>query len=133
MVRALAVCGTISAYQRHKRRGEPVDVECAQAQRDQVNSRAAAKRAASAEVVRLAVSVEPVVDLVSELSEALENLRIVKAAMGDAPANAVAGLSKRREELVSRIARLQSAARPEVSALDQLAARRAERLARASG
>lgn len=128
----LAECGTFTAYKRHVRRGERVDDLCAQAARDQKNDRVEAARARSAEVVSLAIVAEPVVESVSELDEALENLRIVKAVMKDAPASAIAGLSKRREELVARVAKMQAASKPEVSALDQLAARRAERLSRAA-
>lgn len=123
----LQPCGTYAAYRRHLRSGEPVDAGCAQAARDQKNVRAVAGLVESAEVVALAVAVEPVVDSVDELEECLENLRIVRAAMSEAPANSIAGLSKRREELVARIAKLQLAKVPKVGVLDQLAARRAER------
>ena len=120
-------CGTYAAYRRHLRANEAVDEACAAAAREQKNVRK--QGPAMVSVLESA----PVVDSVDELSEALENLRIVKAAMEVAPANAVAPLSKRREELVARIAKLQNADKPEVSALDQLAQRRAERLAAASG
>jgi len=120
-------CGTYAAYKRHVRTGTPIDDLCAQAGRDEKNNRLAAARVQSAAVVTLAVAVEPVVDSVDELEECLENLRIVRAAMSEAPANSIAGLSKRREELVARIAKLQLAKVPKVGVLDQLAARRAER------
>ena len=123
----LQPCGTYAAYRRHLRKGEPVDAGCAQAARDQKNVRAVASLSESAEVVALAIAVEPAVDSVDELEECLENLRIVRAAMSEAPANSIAGLSKRREELVARIAKLQLAKVPKVGVLDQLAARRAER------
>lgn len=126
----LKPCGTYAAYRRHVRRGEAVDELCAQAARDEKSARVVAKREESAAAV--AAAVEPVVVGVDELVEALENLRIVRAAMSDAPANAVAGLSKRREELVRRIVVLEKAVEPEMSALDQLAQRRAERLAKAA-
>ena len=120
-------CGTYAAYKRHVRTGTPIDDLCAQAGRDEKNNRLAAARVQSAAVVTLAVAVEPVVDSVDELEECLENLRIVRAVMSEAPANSIAGLSKRREELVARIAKLQLAKVPKVGVLDQLAARRAER------
>jgi hypothetical protein len=125
----LQPCGTYAAYRRHLRNGEPVDASCAQAARDQKNVRAAAALNESAEIVALAVAGAPAVDSVDELEEALENLRIVRAAMAEAPANSIAGLSKRREELVSRISKLQLAKVPKVGVLDQLAARRKERRA----
>ena len=120
-------CGTYAAYKRHVRTGTPIDDLCAQAGRDEKNNRLAAARVQSAAVVTLAVAVEPVVDSVDELEECLEYLRIVRAARSEAPANSIAGLSKRREELVARIAKLQLAKVPKVGVLDQLAARRAER------
>lgn len=102
---------------------------CSEAAREQKNVRAESARVDSAEIVALAVASEPEVESVDELAEALENLRIVKAAMSEAPANTIASLSKRREELVHRIAQLQKADKPEMSTLDQLAERRAERRA----
>lgn len=127
---ALMPCGTYAAYRRHLRNGDPIDDACAQAGRDQKNVRADRALVESADVVQLALTAEPPVEEdLSELDEALENLRIVRAAMKDAPANAIAALSKRREELVSRITKLQQTNSSEVSKLDQLAQRRAERLA----
>lgn len=128
---ALKPCGTFAAYNRHRRRHEPVDDACAQAARDQKNVRVDAKRDASAQVVQLTLASTPPTDP-SPLDDALENLAIVKAAMASAPANAIAALSKRREELVASVERLKKADKPEESALDQLARRRAERLAKAS-
>lgn len=129
----LAECGTFTAYKRHIRNSEPVDEACAGAARDQKNQRVEVYRQKSAEVISLAIAAEPSAEFESELDEALENLRIVKAAMREAPANTIAALSKRREELVSHVARLRAASKPEMSALDQLAQRRAERLARTTG
>jgi hypothetical protein len=125
----LKPCGTYAAYRRHLRNSEAVDDACAEAARVQKNSRVDAGRAESAAVVAIAVASEPAVESVDELDEALENLRIVKAAMTAAPANAIAALSKRREELVRRVSVLQKSNEPELSALDQLAQRRADRIA----
>lgn len=133
MSEPLKPCGTYAAYRRHLRNDEPMDELCAQAGRDQKNKRADGARELSAVNVSLAIAAEPPVEFESELDEALENLRIVKAAMHEAPANTIAALSKRREELVSHVARLRAASKPEMSALDQLAQRRAERLARTTG
>lgn len=132
MAVVLKPCGTFAAYARHKRNKETPCGPCAQAARDQKNVRVEDGLAESAQVVTLAIASEPAVDHVNELDEALENLRIVKAAMGEAPANAVAALSKRREELVSWVSRLQDADKPKVSAFDQLAQRRLDRTANAS-
>jgi hypothetical protein len=136
MARELKPCGTFAAYARHLRKKEEPCDACKQAARDQKNVRADATRSESAAVVSLAIAAAPpappAAEEISELDDALENLRIVKAVMDEAPANAIGGLSKRREELVARIARLQTANKPKVSALDQLAQRRADRLAAAA-
>lgn len=129
MARPLAPCGTMAAYKRHKRKGEPVDEACAAACRKQKNDRMAAKREASADAVRDAVEAAPSVDAneVDALEEALDNLRIVRAVLRDegTPANTVAALTKRRDELVDRIGKLREAAKPvEVSVIDELTQRR---------
>lgn len=131
MARPLAPCGTFTAYKRHKRRGEVVDDACAQAARDQKNDRKVRERAETAEVVRLAIvdAPEPV-EGIDELEEARFNLSIVKATMQAGVPTGMAALSKQYAELVSLIKRLEDQAKPEVSALDQLAKRRAERLAK---
>lgn len=130
MARPLAPCGTFTAYKRHKRRGEVVDDACAQSARDQKNERKDRARAETAEVVRLAIvdapEPEPGID---ELEEARFNLSIVKATMEAGVPTGMAALSKQYADLVSLIKRLEDQAKPEVSALDQLAKRRAERLA----
>ena len=64
---------------------------------------------------------------VDPLEEALDNLRIVRAVLRDegTPANTVAALTKRRDELVDRIGKLREAAKPvEVSVIDELTQRR---------
>lgn len=130
---AVAPCGSFTAYKRHKRKGEPVDEACAQAAREQKNERAQAKRDESAEVLRLAIADgEPAEDLIDELAEARWNLAVVRAAMQAGVPTGLAAVSKRYEELVSLVKRLEAQSRPEVSALDQLAQRRAERLAASS-
>jgi hypothetical protein len=133
MARPSAECGTFSAYKRHKRNGDPVDDACAQAARDQKNDRVAAKRADVTEVVRLAIvdalPPEPGID---ELEEARLNLSIVRATMVAGVPTGMAALSKQYADLVALVKRLENQAKPEVSALDQLANRRAERLAAAS-
>lgn len=128
----LAECGTFTAYKRHLRRGESVDEACAEAARGQKNARKDAERAESAALVALAVDDVQLPAEMDELADARENLIIVRAAMAAAPANAVAGLSKRRQELVAEIRRLESVTAPGVSALDQLAQRRASRIAGAA-
>lgn len=132
MPRQLAPCGTAAAYRRHKRRGEKVDDACAAAARTQKNSRTSTTRDELAKVTRLKVAelrasgpqpIDPV-------AEARWDLQLLTARM-EAGGGDLAGLSRRRQELVAEIARLEKAAKQteKVSALDQLAARRADRLA----
>src|SRR5690606_25288227 len=126
-------CGTIAAARRHQRNPEkwgPMCAECQQAIRDEKNGRKDAERAESAAAVAAAVEAEPVPVDVDPLAEALDSLRIVRAVLrSDAtPANTVAALTKRRDELVDRIARLRAESEPaEVSRIDELTSRRRER------
>lgn len=129
MTRDLQPCGTFAAYKRHLRKKEPVCEPCAQAGREQKQTRTDTSRSESASRVALALAAEPVIQSLDELDEARDNLRAVKAAMSDAPANAIAALSKRREELVRRIVQLDKKDEPEMSVFDQLRHRREERLA----
>lgn len=127
MPRELESCGTPAAYRRHKRKGEDVDDACAQAARDQKNARVDAAQAASGESVAEAFESEPVPDDLDALEEARDNLRIIRAALRSAPPHStVAALTKRRDEAVDRIRQIM-AETPEVSAFDQLAAKRASR------
>jgi len=130
MARSLAECGSFTAYKRHKRNGEPVDAACAQAARDQKNVRVGVKRAETAEVVHLAIAAAPPeVEGIDELAEARLNLTIVRATMQAGVPTGMAALSKQYADLVALVKRLEGQSKPEVSALDQLANRRAERLA----
>ena len=139
MAKELQPCGTIAAARRHQRNPErfgPLCEACAQAIRDEKNGRKDAERAESAEQVRAAVAAEPVIEDVDPLEEALDNLRIVRAVLRSegTPANTVAALTKRRDELVDRIERLRAAVAPvEVSVIDELTSKRRERRAAASG
>lgn len=132
MARSLAPCGTFTAYKRHKRNGEPVDDSCAQAARDQKNSRVRAGRERATEVVKLAIveAPPPVVGL-NELEKLRWNLRILEATMEAGVPTGMASLSKQHMDLVSAIRRLEQAEKPKESKLDELARRRADRLAAA--
>jgi hypothetical protein len=123
---AQAECGTLAAYRRHLRAGEDIDEQCAAAVRDDANQRRQIQRSESARAVRTALDGIDSTPDVDPLDDATENLRIVIAAMSTAPANAIAGLSKRRQELVTEIQRLQSAT-PQLDPLDEIASRRAQR------
>ena len=133
MGRPLAPCGSFSAYKRHKRNGEPVDDACAQAARDQKNDRKHAAREKAAAVVRLTVEVAPAPPAcLDELERLLWNLQHVEAAMATGTTTSMAALSKQHVELVRAIHRLEKADEPKESKLDELARRRAERLAAAA-
>lgn len=137
MGRPLAACGTFSAYKRHKRNGEPVDDACAQAARDQANERNAGKRVSGAEKVKAALAVLPEPEPepeagVDELAEAYETLNWIKALMAAGTQQGAAALAKQRLDVVAQIKRLEGAAKPKESMLDELARKRAERLAKAA-
>lgn len=130
MARSPAPCGTFTAYKRHKRLGEPVDGACAQAARDQVNDRNASKRDEASQVIRLAiVESEPVPENVNVLEKLRWNLQILEATMVAGVPGGMAALSKQHTELVSIIDRLEKEQNPAVSTLDQIAQRRADRIA----
>jgi hypothetical protein len=126
VARQLKPCGTFAAYLRHKRRSESVDDACAMAARDQWNNRSPTTRQGSLQTARLAVTPEPLV-VAGEVDDARQNLRIIQTAMSDAPTRELAGLSKRRQELVALIHRLEDTGRVGVSVFEQLAKRRANR------
>lgn len=136
MAKELKPCGTVAAARRHQRAEEPLCEPCQQAVRDEKNGRKDAERSESAERVREAVVAAPPLEDVNPLEEALDNLRIVRAVLRDegTPANTVAALTKRRDELVDRVSRLRAEAVPaEVSRIDELTSRRRERRSAASG
>ena len=132
MARQPAPCGTFTAYKRHARKGEPVDDACAQAARDQKNERSQKQRAEGAAAVRNRLEFVPKPAAptgIDELAEAYATLAWVTALMDEGITQGAAALAKQRMELVALIKRLESAKNPEVSALDEIARKRAERLA----
>lgn len=136
MARDLKPCGTIAAARRHQRHKEPLCEACEQAVRDEKNARVQRRRDESQASVREAVKAAGPVETVDPLEEALDNLRIVRAVLRDegTPANTVAALTRRRDELVDRIQKLREAEAPvEVSRIDELTSRRRERRTAASG
>jgi len=126
VARELKPCGTPAAYRRHLRNGEEPCAACLTAVREDVNKARDERRTASSRAVLEAVVSAPPVDEIDPLEDAKENLKIVKAAMQDAPHNTIAQLSKRRQELVELIKEL-SSADPGVSLKDELAAARSAR------
>lgn len=136
MARPPAPCGSFTAYKRHKRNEEPVDEACAQAARDQKNDRKVKGDGERAAAVRAHLAAVPEVDAsvraIDELDEAYETLEWIKAQMASGVTQGAAALAKQRMELVGLIRQLESASKPEVSALDEIARKRAERLAASS-
>jgi hypothetical protein len=154
MARPLAECGTWAAYKRHLRKKEEVDEACAEAARVQRREQHAREDGRDALMSELAKGNEADTEKVSQLvsygqfedvavpvhEDALESarwrLRRVRAAMLVAGPRDVAPLAKAEQEVVAEIARLSKpvgAEEKKVSALDQLANKRAERLAKATG
>jgi len=128
MPRVLQPCGTFAAYKRHLRHKEEACEPCKQAARDQKMERVDGDREVRklSALVSLMPADEPdIIEDVSPIDDARENLRIVKAALAEAVPREVATLSKRRQELVQLIQEL--GGRKEVSLADELAAIRNRR------
>nr|WP_211579473.1 hypothetical protein [Mobiluncus mulieris] len=105
IVRELKPCGTPAAYRRHKRHHEPPCEACREAvAKYKRGRRQVRKRLEAAPVVLAVAEAAPLPDEIDAVSDARENLRIVTAAMAAAPPQALAGLSRRRQELVDFIA-----------------------------
>lgn len=133
MTRSLKPCGTTAAYRRHLRNGEPACDACKAANTEAKKSSVRASQDRAAEVVKLAiVDAPPPAESTDELEKLRWNLRILEATMESGVPNGMAALSKQHAELVARIVKLESADAPKESKLDELARRRAERLAKAS-
>lgn len=126
MARQLKPCGTSAAYRRHLRNGEAACGPC----RDAV-AREKMDRIDGDRGVRSIAALAPVTAIpepeseYDQLADAKDNLRVVKAALSDAVPREVAGLSKRRQELMALIAELEGD--QGVSLADQLAAIRARK------
>lgn len=111
MPRPIAPCGTYSAYRRHKRRGEDVDVDCRQAARDEANLRAIQRRRGGKSVS----AAEPTIDAadaavaISPLEDARNALLRIRKVMDhpDTAPAALPGLSKERRALAALIADLE--------------------------
>ncbi|RBP66425.1 hypothetical protein DFO66_103375 [Brevibacterium sanguinis] len=134
MVRELLPCGTFAAYLRHRKAGEDACEPCKQAMRDQKSSRDRKKKleAGEARLKLVPAGTDPSPASGPEtdpLTVARENLGIIEATLKNplTPAGSIAPLTKRREELVERIRKLDG--KTEVSVLDQLAERRKNRIA----
>ena len=153
--RKLAPCGTTAAAKRHRRHGEPPCPECKAAERaasKAARDRKAAERPAraagqatnGAPVVRTvgqsgSVVVEqmvaygatreiPVPTHEDPLESARWRLYKARAALIVAGPRDVASLLNAEAEAVAEISRLTETAKPKVSALDELAARRKRRI-----
>ena len=154
MAQKLAPCGTWTAYKRHLRNKEEPCGECRQAATEQRREQSAREEGKDALTSELSkgndADTEKVSQLVSygqfedvdvpvhedPLEAARWRLRRVRAALLVAGPRDVAPLANAEQQIVAEIARINTAANPEqkkVSALDQLANKRAERLAKATG
>ena len=136
MPRELKPCGTAAAYRRHVRRGEPVDAACAQAARDQKNDRVAARRGSLAAVVPMPPTETEPEDSASDSVDLLAKARWRVAAAEElirAGAPGSAALLKQHAADVAEVKRLEGAAKTKGSKLDELANRRAARIAGSAG
>lgn len=115
MARPPAPCGTLSAYKRHKRKGEAVDAACMAAMKADSAARSARvdDEAQSAPIVALpGGSVEmpaPPLGDVDARAELLANMALVKKAMeaiAEADPLKIVQLSKRHSELVAELVRV---------------------------
>lgn len=134
MPRVLKPCGTEAAYRRHLRNGEEACDACKAAVAGKKMDRLDGDRdtrklsAIASAVPEPSAEVAPASsgsDEYDPLTDAKENLRLVKAALKEAVPREVSALSKRRQELVALISEL--GGKKEVSIADQLAERRAAR------
>lgn len=138
MPRKVTPCGTLTAYNRHKRNGEPACEACLGAKREDRARRVAERRseqaAAAAEVRETMTPEDNMLALLKEQRDVLRSHTI----SADTPPSAVAGLSKQLVAILEQIDELErSAAKksPRRSAssgstaggLGDLEARRAER------
>lgn len=126
MARELMPCGTPAAYRRHLRKGESACELCLAAVAQQKMDRLDGDRD-SRKLSALATPIDfpSASEDFDPISDAKENLRLVKAALAEAVPREVAALSKRRQELVALIADLGGT--KEVSLADQLAEARNRR------
>lgn len=116
MSRNLKPHGTAAAAKRHQRAGEPMCDPC----REAWSRRRVDQLSRHAEPSEPAAPSSPAPRL-SELEEVRENLVLVVRAMESAPASAIAPLSRRREELDTRLRRLEDEAAREAALTGQVA------------
>lgn len=137
--RKVTPCGTLTAYNRHRRNGEPACEACLEAKREDRARRVAeqrAEQAAAAAEVREAMTPED--DMLALLREQRDVLRS-HTISEDTPPSAVAGLSKQLVAILEQIDELERSAAKKTTpqrssgsgsapgGLGDLAARRAER------
>jgi len=130
--RNVAPCGTVTAYNRHRRNKETPCEPCRRANAEDKRDRKRADRAVEVAAFHDSVDeVEPVVEAddveVDPLAEALDSLQLVRRALhsDQTMPKDIGPLTRRRDELVDRIKGLEKAAAPaEVSVFDELEQKR---------
>lgn len=119
MSRNLKPHGTAAAAKRHQRAGEPMCDPCREAwSRRRVDQLSRHAEPSQPTAPPASPSAAP---RLSELEEVRENLVLVIRAMESAPASAIAPLSRRREELDTRLRRLEDEAAREAALTGQVA------------
>lgn len=134
MPRDLAPCGTRAAYRRHRRAGETPCAPCRAAAAEHNAAMRSQRHAREAETIRQLVRYGRSEDLVvptheDPLEAARWRLARVRAAMIVATPRDVAPLARAEADAVECIAALTAEDARPVSVLDQLAQRRAARMA----
>ncbi|HLR93196.1 MAG TPA: hypothetical protein VK053_01600 [Jiangellaceae bacterium] len=139
MPRKVAPCGTLTAYNRHKRRGEDACEPCLEAKRQDKAERVAAQRAeAAGRAAEARAGMTPEGDRLELLREQRD---ILRAHSKEAPPQSVASISKQLVAVLAEIAELEAAeksaggsvsggAQEGGGGIDDIARRRAEREAR---
>lgn len=104
MPRPPAPCGTISAAKRHRRKKEPLDAACLQAERDEKNTRVARKRQEAGESARAAMPPALDPDGPLDRDEVLhESLRTLRGHLATAPPQSVAAITKAIRETLDAL------------------------------
>ena len=131
--RPLSPCGTPAAYERHRRRNEPVDDACRAAARERALERRLAEvgRQIAAKTALLAAAGDGAPEPTDKLREARWTMLQLRAALEVAPPSAAASIARAYLAAVDAVVALE-APKKQTSLVDQLAAAREARLARGS-
>lgn len=104
MARPQAPCGTISAAKRHRRKHEPMDEPCRQAERDEKNQRRVRARQQAAETAREALDASVRADEPVDRDTILrESLEVLRAHLLVSPPQSVASIARAIRDTVEAL------------------------------